>query len=108
MNETQKVIESIGAIASESARVAIEQYTAWHFTSAIVWITVGLILVACSSFLLIRDSKKDFIDRFDSELKAGLFVVAVIGGILLASNITNIFNSEACAIHQLLKDIRGE
>ncbi len=104
MSQTQEVIESIQGIATESAKVAIEQYSSWYLTNAIVWMSLGVVLILIGLATILK-KWKDW--KYDPELKV-LTSIAIASGVLfIVLNITNLFHYEAYAIHQLLNDLRG-
>lgn len=114
MSQTQEVIDSIKGIATESATVAIEQYSAWYFTNAVTWLVFGVMLVVVASIFIKRANTYWAQERIlgiqggDAFPMVVLLMVMLLGVIFIFSNVANLFGSEAYAIHQLLNDLRGE
>lgn len=106
MNETKEIIEKIQGMASESATLAIEQYSIWYFTNAMVWLFLGVTIII-SSVPLMKKSLKFWEEDCDGLPAVAVGLMIVIGVVLIAANITNLINPEGYAIHQLLKDLRG-
>lgn len=95
------IAEFFNALSYPAAR-AVEAYTNWTFTSSIVWLIAGIIMM-CSYFYL-----PDW--RDDNDARVGLFVkgfLMSLGFLFIAVNIPDILQPEAKGIHYLLKDIRG-
>lgn len=107
MNEKQEIIDKIHHIASESATIAIEQYSNWHFVSAITWLTLGCILVIVGILFLLKPINSIISLTGGLTYGAVLAFMIILGMLIACNNIVNIFHPEAYAIHQLLMDLRG-
>ena len=88
------VINQVG----EKGNYVITAYTEWYFTNAVVWLSAGIVFSLLCLFLY-----KVVYD----ELIKGLLVLGIILNLyVIFYNITNIFEPEGYAIHQLITDIK--
>mgnify|MGYP003646794482 CR=1 FL=1 len=100
--ENKEIINALIELSKESSQVAIEAYSQWYLINAITWFSVGLIIVILSK----RTSRMfEDLDFYYRELVRPIMIV--LGILIMAMNVTNIFSSDAYAIHSLIRNIRG-
>lgn len=100
-------VNSIMAILNSAGSQAVEHYAKWHFVNAIVWLLVGVSMIALAIAILTATYKQR--EKIDEPvfIIVGCFLAGLIGLLLVGNNITNIVEPTAYAIHQLIVDIRG-
>lgn len=84
------------------AAQAVEQYSIWFYSDAIVWMLAGVIMMGAVKFI------PDWVDS--GGIRFGLIVkivVSAIGFLVFFSHCADFFAPEGMAIHQLISDIRG-
>ena len=112
MNPEFELLTNLGSAAVQTA---IEEYTRYKLIGAVAWFSAFASLAIGSAKGLSHLLKKDASDEDTYDSKENAFIGAVcftictiiffLGAI---SNIPNIANPKAAAIHQLLIDARGK
>lgn len=105
MNPEFELLTNLGSTAVQTA---IEEYTRYHLINAVTWFSACAALATGSakalSHLLKKNNKSE--EAFVSVILFALFAIMFFLGAV--SNIPNIANPKAAAIHQLLTDARGK
>lgn len=105
MNPEFELLTNLGSAAVQTA---IEEYTRYKLISAVVWFSAFASLAIGSAKALSHLIKKDNTSE-EAFVRVMLFMFFTIIFFLAAvSNIPNIANPKAAAIHQLLIDARGK
>lgn len=103
MNET--IVTQIHTILGDATQGTIAIYTQYFINASVIYIAVSI----CLAFALVSNKLWDKFDFDDDEIKTAkvirllAFVFIVLP--MFITNMVDIFNPEAMAIHQLLKDL---
>lgn len=107
MNNYTEEIKILTQLGTEASQAAIAEYTRYFITNSIVWIVALLI----ASFLLWLLWKKWANLKDEPEVSIALGIVLGIFSLCcffgIADSVSDLCNPRAMAIHQLLKDVRG-
>lgn len=102
--DKNQLVELLTNLGTESVQSAISNYTHWCFIGACIWCFVGTVVLVGGIWLVVKMLKSD--DREPGEIFfCSLFIVMAL--IVLGSNLPDIFQPKAAAIHQFIKDARG-
>lgn len=100
-NETMDIINKLEQVVGSSSEYVLSEYTHYFVVSSFVWLLFGLSMIV----VIVKAKLPDHWDVHPLVVKG---FIMFIGGIFVAANLSDLLSPNAAAIHQLLKDIRGE
>ena len=105
----EKEIQLLKEISTPAVQEAIASYSSWFFAASLGWIICGIILIY-GGYRFIKPWQKaeDKTDPGPAFGMVGIGIAIFVGAMMIFSNVPDLLNTKAMAIHQLLKDIRGK
>jgi len=108
-NESIENINRVTDILTNVSTDVLSSYTAWHLTSAVGFLILGLVLIATGAGVAFWAHKHKFADYEDYTILGllGGGSIILVGVLMVVANISTVISPDAYAIHQLIRDIRG-
>lgn len=98
----EKELQTLNNMMTPAIQGAIAEYTTWHIVSALGWLLAGIFAILGAWQLWKRR------EEWEEPAVCGAIVLLIAGMLTFPWNLPNLVSPKAYAIHQLIKDIRGE
>ena len=105
IEDNAQIVEQLIEVIKSGSGVSVVEYTKWHSMNALSWTLAGVSFLVISAVLFMIEIKSTIAD--------GAFCIAgvlflIFGIIIVASNLSTIYEPQAFAIHQLIRDLMAE